>query len=168
MSLNALVVMGVAGCGKSSIGRELAAELGWPLIEGDDFHSAENRVLMAAGVPLTDAHRQGWLTMLAAELTRYPDGAVLSCSALKRAYRDQLRAAHANLGFVYLELLPEQALARVRSRGAGHFFPASLVASQFETLEPPLGEPAVLRLDATREPAVLCQSALDWLRADAK
>ena len=167
MSLSALVVMGVAGCGKSSLGREIAAALGWPMIEGDDFHSAENRALMAAGVPLTDAHRQGWLAMLAAELTHYPDGVVLTCSALKRAYRDRLREAHANLGFVYLELSPEQALARASSRG-DHFFPASLVASQFETLEPPLDEAAVLRLDARREPAVLCRSALDWLRTAAK
>lgn len=168
MAVSAVVVMGVAGCGKSSVGREMAAATGWPLIEGDDFHSAENRALMAAGIPLTDAHRQSWLAALAAELTRYPHGAVLSCSALKRAYRDQLRAARAGLGFVYLDLTPDEALARVQSRGAGHFFPASLIASQFETLEPPMGEPAVLRLQARLPLATLQQAAMDWLRTAAR
>ncbi|HEY4080967.1 MAG TPA: gluconokinase [Burkholderiaceae bacterium] len=158
-----VVVMGVAGCGKSSLGREVAAKLGWPMVEGDDFHGPENKALMAAGTPLTDANRAGWLDTLAAELGRYPGGVVLSCSALKQRYRDQLRAASTGLRFVYLELSPEAALARVSGRGGGHFFPAALVASQFEGLETPAAERGVLCLDATLSLDALLEAALDWI-----
>ena len=88
--------MGVAGCGKSSLGHAVAQALGWPLVEGDDFHPAANVAKMRAGIPLVDADRVGWLALLGAELQRHPGGAVLTCSALKRAYRDQLRAASRN------------------------------------------------------------------------
>lgn len=140
--------MGVAGCGKSAVGARAAAALGLPLVEGDDFHGAEAVAKMRAGQPLTDADRAGWLDRLAAELAARPEGAVLTCSALKRAYRERLRAASAGLRFAYLQLSPEVALARVQGRAA-HFFPAALIDSQFATLEPPLGEPGVLVLDAT-------------------
>ena len=160
-----VVVMGVAGCGKSSLARDLAAQLGWPMIEGDDFHGPENKALMAAGTPLTDANRAGWLDTLALELARCSDGVVLSCSALKQRYRDRLRAASAGLRFVYLELSPEAALVRVSGRG-GHFFPGGLVTSQFEALEPPVGERRVLSLDATLSSDALLEATLDWLRRD--
>lgn len=147
--MNSIVVMGVSGCGKSSLAEALAQRLGLPAIEGDSFHPPANRAKMTAGVPLTDADRDGWLDALGAELQRHPGGAVLSCSALKRAYRERLRAAAPGLRFVHLALTREEALRRVAGRGAGHFFPDSLVDSQFATLESPAGEPGVVELDAT-------------------
>ena len=99
--MSSIVVMGVAGCGKSSLGAVLADTEALPLIEGDDFHSAANRRKMAEGTPLTDADRDGWLDTLAAELARHPAGAVLTCSALKRRYRDRLRSAVPGLGFAH-------------------------------------------------------------------
>ncbi len=147
--MTSLVVMGVAGCGKSSLGAALAAAEGLPLIEGDDFHSPANRLKMAEGTALTDADRDGWLDALAAELARHPRGAVLTCSSLKRRYRERLRAAAPGLRFVFLAITPAEAEQRVAARAGTHFFHRSLVASQFEALEPPLGEPGVLPLDAT-------------------
>ncbi len=143
-----LVVMGVAGCGKSAVGSRVAASLALPFIEGDAFHAPASVAKMQAGQPLTDADRAGWLARLADELAARPTGAVLSCSALKRAYRERLRAARPGLRFAYLALTPATALARVQSRGA-HFFPAGLIASQFDTLEPPDSEPGVLTLDGS-------------------
>src|SRR3990167_11238428 len=88
-----LVVMGVAGCGKSSLGQLCAAALGLPLLEGDDFHSASNVAKMRSGTPLSDEDRAAWLDTLAAQLQAHPQGVVLTCSALKRRYRERLRAA---------------------------------------------------------------------------
>lgn len=157
------VIMGVAGCGKSVLGAELAARLDLPLVEGDDFHPASNIEKMRAGLPLTDADRAEWLRRLADELRRRPQGAVLTCSALKRAYRDLLRAAVPRLHFVHLALSPQQALERVKAR-TDHFYPPSLVASQFEALEDPAGEPLVHVLDATRHVERLVEEAHRCLR----
>jgi len=157
-----LVVMGVSGCGKSHVGATIATELALPLVEGDEFHGAGNRERMRNGVALTDADRADWLERLGSELQRHPGGAVLTCSALKRAYRDRLRAAAPGLRFVWLDLDPQAALARVAQRPA-HFFPAGLVATQFDTLEPPHGEPGVLRLDALQPPQGLAQAVAAWL-----
>ncbi|GAA0744222.1 gluconokinase [Ideonella azotifigens] len=156
--------MGVAGCGKSSVGAALAQAEGLPLIEGDDFHGEANRAKMAQGIALTDADRQGWLDRLAALLQQHPQGVVLTCSALKMAYRERLRAARPGLAFLYLQIDRDAALARVANRSA-HFFSASLVDSQFATLEPPVGEPRVLTLDATAKLAELQQQASAWLHA---
>ena len=90
--MTSLVVMGVSGCGKSRVGAAIAEQLGLPLIEGDAFHAEANRALMRDGIPLTDADRADWLDRLGAELKLRPDGAVLTCSALKVSYRDRLRA----------------------------------------------------------------------------
>lgn len=158
-----LVVMGVSGCGKSSLAGMLARELGLPLVEGDDFHPPRNVSKMRAGIALTDADRSGWLDTLAGALAEHHQGAVLSCSALKRVYRDRLRAAVPRLLFVYLDLSREEAERRVAGRGAGHFFAASLVADQFATLEPPIGEEGVLRVDATASLPALAKQARDWL-----
>nr|WP_222432766.1 gluconokinase [Caenimonas sedimenti] len=158
----ALVVMGVSGCGKSQLGAALAARLGWPLIEGDSFHAEANLERMRQGIPLTDADRAGWLTRLAMELGDHPGGAVLTCSALKGSYRDRLRAAVPALRFAWLDLDPASAQARVGQRPT-HFFPAGLVATQFEALEPPHGEPGVLRLDALLPPAELAELVLGWM-----
>jgi len=157
----ALVVMGVSGCGKSHVGAAVAARLGLPLIEGDEFHSEANRAAMRAGVPLTDADRTDWLDRLGAALKQHPSGAVLTCSALKAAYRERLRAAAPGLCFAWLDLDRNAATHRVAQR-ATHFFPAGLVASQFEALEPPLGEARVLRLDATLAPEAIADQVVRW------
>jgi gluconokinase len=161
-----LTVMGVAGSGKSSLGRAVAQAMQLPLIEGDDFHAPASRDKMRRGVPLDDADREGWLDRLCAELHRHPQGAVLSCSALKRSYRERLRGGVPGLRFAFLQIGQSQARERVAARAAEHLFPPSLVASQFATLEPPLGEPGVLCLDAMRPLAELSDEALRWLRRE--
>lgn len=158
-----IVVMGVSGCGKSSLGQALAANFGLPLIEGDDFHPEANIRKMSNGIPLDDADRAGWLARLGAELAARPAGAVLTCSALKRAYRDRLRAAVPGLRFVHMQIDRDEALARVQGRT--HFFSASLVDNQFQTLEPPTGEPGVLPVQATAPLPQLCAQVRAWLAA---
>lgn len=158
-----VVVMGVSGCGKSAVGERIAQSLGLPLVEGDEFHPASNIDKMRRGLPLEDEDRAGWLDLLAAELARHPAGAVLTCSALKRAYRDRLRAAIPALRFVHLQLTQHEALRRVQSRG-GHFYPPSLVASQFGALEDPAGEPGVLGVDAGLPLDAVAEQAVRWLR----
>lgn len=157
-----VVVMGVAGCGKSAVGQQLAHQLGLPLVEGDDFHPTTNIEKMRQGLPLSDEDRAGWLAALGAQLARQAGGAVLTCSALKRAYRDALRAAVPGLRFVHLALTQHQALERVASR-TDHFYPPSLVASQFEALEDPAGEPGVLAVDATLHLDEVTARTATWL-----
>ena len=160
----ALVVMGVSGCGKSSVGAACADALGWTLHEGDTYHAPESVAKMRAGTPLTDADRAGWLDRLVDLLASPPEGAgrVLTCSALRRRYRDRLREATPRLGFVFLALDYDAALARVQSR-AGHFFSPALVSNQFATLESPVGEPGVLVLDATQPMAALVAAVVAWV-----
>lgn len=158
--------MGVAGCGKSVVGAQLAARLGLPLVEGDDFHPASNIEKMRHGIPLTDVDRAGWLQHLADELRARPGGVVLTCSALKRSYRETLRGAVEPLHFLHLSLTPHQALERVSSR-TDHFYPPSLVASQFEALEDPKGEPLVLQVDATEHVDRIVERAARWLAPTA-
>lgn len=165
--MSSLVVMGVAGCGKSSLGAALAAVQALTLVEGDDFHSPENRQKMAEGSPLTDADRDGWLDALAVELQRHPAGCVLTCSALKRRYRERLRAAAPGLRFVFMAIGRDDAERRVAARAGRHFFHRALVASQFEALEPPEGEPGVLTLDATRPLDALRVDVVRWLHQHA-
>lgn len=162
MAAGSLVVMGVAGCGKSSLAEAFAHAEGLPMVEGDAFHSPDSVDKMRRGVALTDADRDGWLGRLGDELRR--GDAVLTCSALRRAYRDRLRAASPGLRFAFLDIGREDALARVRGRASAHFFSASLVDSQFATLEPPLGEPGVLRLDAVAPPDTLLAELRTWWR----
>lgn len=158
-----LVVMGVAGCGKSSLGEVLARALGLVLVEGDDFHSASSRAKMQQGIALTDADRASWLDALAAQLLAHPQGVVLTCSALKLSYRMRLRAACPDLRFVFLEIPVAVAKTRVAARGQAHFFSSSLVDSQFATLESPVGEPGVLALDATQDLKQLQAHVQAWL-----
>ena len=154
--------MGVAGCGKSSLAAAVAQAEGLPLIEGDDFHGPANRDKMSRGIALTDADRDDWLAALAVQLRDAPQGIALTCSALKRSYRERLRSAAPGLRFVFLDIDRDAALARVAGRNA-HFFSASLVDSQFATLESPIGEPGVLRVDATAAPAQLQAEVSAWL-----
>ncbi len=162
---DSLVIMGVAGCGKSSLGAAVAQATGLKLVEGDDFHSPANRAKMSQGVALTDADREGWLTTLSEQLRSNPGGLVLTCSALKRAYRERLRQAAPGLRFVFLDINREQAQARVAARAPLHFFSSSLVDSQFATLEDPSGEAGVLRVDALRPLPQLQAEVTDWLGA---
>ena len=139
MPRHALVVMGVAGVGKSRIGEALASSLQLPFVEGDAFHPPESVAQMRAGIPLTDDSRQGWLQSLATQLRDARDryqGVVLTCSALKRRYRDVLRSGDDSLQFILLH--GDTALLRERlTTRAGHYMPASLLESQVSTLEIP-------------------------------
>ncbi|MCE1114449.1 MULTISPECIES: gluconokinase [Pseudomonas] len=164
--LSAIVVMGVAGCGKSSIGAAIAARSGGRLVEGDAFHPAANIAKMSAGIPLDDDDRAGWLVRLGEELQTIitaGERPILTCSALKRRYRETLRQAVPELGFVFLELTPQEAEKRVLAR-PGHFMPASLIDSQFAALESPRGEPLTLALDATRPIEAIAETVHDWLK----
>lgn len=148
MSISALVVMGVSGAGKSTIGRRLADELGWDFEEGDGLHPAVNVAKMAAGEPLTDEDRMPWLARVRewidAEIADGRHG-VITCSALKRAYRDLLRRPE--VLFVYLEV-PRAELARRLESRRDHYMPASLLDSQLEALEPPAHDEAALTVAA--------------------
>lgn len=148
MSISALVVMGVSGAGKSTIGRRLADELGWDFEEGDGLHPAVNVAKMAAGEPLTDEDRMPWLARVRewidAEIADGRHG-VITCSALKRAYRDLLRRPE--VLFVYLEV-PRAELARRLESRRDHYMPASLLDSQLEALEPPAQDEAALTVAA--------------------
>ena len=135
-----VVLMGVSGSGKTVVGQALAADLGWPFFDGDDFHPPANVAKMAAGTPLTDADRWPWLDRLAAEMAAVNArgaNAVLACSALKQAYRDRLDRA-GNVRVVHLK--GDEATIAARLAGRSHrYMPATLLASQFATLEEPAG-----------------------------
>lgn len=161
---SSVVVMGVAGCGKSSLGHALAQRLGFELIEGDDHHSDSNRQKMRQGTALTDDDRAGWLSTLGRLLARRPGGMVLTCSSLRRTYRNQLRAASPGLRFVFLDITPELARERVAARSS-HFFHSGLVDSQFATLEPPMGEPGVLRVDAALPLGASLERVAAWVNS---
>ncbi len=133
-----VVVMGVSGVGKSHVAAALAAATGWTFLEGDSLHSAANRARMSGGLPLTDADRAPWLAAVAGwigEREAAGENGVLSCSALRRSYRDALRAGHPSVWFAHLTAPPDVLERRLRAR-TGHFMPASLLASQLATLEP--------------------------------
>ncbi len=166
MPAPAIVVMGVSGCGKSSVAAGLAAALGADWIDGDDLHSAESVAKMRAGTPLSDADRWPWLDRIGARLaeaTQGERGLVIACSALKRAYRDRLRAAAPGLRFVFLDGSAELIGERL-ARRAGHYMPAGLLASQLQTLERPGAEEGdVLRLDVAEAVERLVFEAVDRL-----
>jgi carbohydrate kinase (thermoresistant glucokinase family) len=130
-----VVVMGVSGAGKTTIGAALARELGWHFIDADDHHPPANVARMAAGEPLTDADRRPWLDALNGLLRNEKD-AVLACSALKQSYRDRLTAGIVDFQFIYLKGDAELIGARLAQR-RHRYMPASLLKSQFEILEPP-------------------------------
>lgn len=162
-----VAVMGVAGSGKSVVGAALAQALGACFIEGDRLHPAENVARMAAGKPLTDDDRAGWLDAVGREIAaKAADGAgvVAACSALKRRYRDRLRGFAPSLVFLHLSLDPDTARRRVLGR-EGHFMPPSLVDSQFADLEPPEPDEAALTLDALRPVGDLVEAAVAFVRA---
>jgi gluconokinase len=147
----ALVVMGVSGSGKTTVGELLAKRLGWAFMEGDRLHPPANVEKMRQGIPLTDADRWPWLDRIGEELKSWAGegkSGVLTCSALKRAYRDRIRAARPDVRFVYVKGSEALIAARVAARHH-EYMPASLLRSQFDTLEEPtLGEPGVVTVDA--------------------
>jgi gluconokinase len=133
-----VLLMGVSGSGKSTVGRALAAELDWPFLDADTLHPQANVAKMASGIPLTDADRWPWFDRIVAEMRRYAaagKNVVVACSALKQAYRDRL-ANGGPVRFVYLKGEAETIAPRLAGR-TGHFMPPTLLASQFATLEEP-------------------------------
>lgn len=151
------VVMGVAGAGKSLIGAAFARALGVDFVEGDAYHPPENVARMSAGVPLTDDDRLGWLHALATRLGVAADadeGLVLACSALKRTYRDLLRARDPSVRFVFLDGAPALIAHRL-SRRRGHYMPASLLESQLATLEVPSPDEGAWTCDISASPEAI-------------
>ena len=163
----AIIVMGVSGSGKSTIGALLAEALAWPFADADGFHPAENVAKMAAGQPLTDEDRWPWLDAIAAYIgasRTAEQPVVVACSALRRAYRDRLRAGHKDLIFLHLAgeagLIGERQAAR-----QGHFMPPSLMASQFATLEDPAAEADAVTVSVSASPHEVVATAIDQLAA---
>ncbi|MDQ1555513.1 MAG: gluconokinase [Actinomycetota bacterium] len=157
----ALVVMGVSGSGKSTVGSELAQTLGRPFVDADDLHPASNKQKMAAGIPLTDDDRLPWLNAVGAALAE-ETSPVVACSALKRVYRDILRRAEPAIAFVELDGSRELLEERMRAR-RGHFMPTSLLDSQLATLEPLQGDEVGVRIDISADPSTLVDRVLGSL-----
>lgn len=143
--------MGVAGSGKTTVGRRLAETLGWPYVEGDDLHPPANREKMAAGIPLTDADRLPWLRELRARIEHAltaGENAVVACSALKSSYREVLAGGLEEVRFVHLTGSPELIRERLAER-PGHFMKAGMLDSQLAALEPPAD---AVEVDVARSP----------------
>lgn len=158
----AVVVMGVSGSGKTTIAQVLARRLGWQEAEADDFHPAANVAKMHAGIPLTDDDRKPWLEALRHWINAAPGSVILTCSALKRSYRDELRTAAARVEFIHLD--GDHAVIRNRiTARTGHFMPASLLDSQFATLEPLQPDEAGLVVNVDEDPAVMADEAITAL-----
>jgi gluconokinase len=150
-----VVVAGVAGSGKTTVGQLLAGRLGWTFTDGDSFHPAANVAKMRAGLPLTDADREPWLAAITAWMDDIADSgqsAVLACSALKRRYRDELLSGRDQAEMVFLVISEEEDQTRLAMR-AGHFFHEPLMASQFADLEMPQDEPRVHLITVGQRPA---------------
>jgi gluconokinase len=157
--------MGVSGSGKSTVGAMLAGRLGWAYAEADDFHSAANVAKMHAGIPLTDDDRWPWLRAIGAWMDAQAAAgapAVVSCSALKRRYRDLLRAGRPHVRLVYLDGDKNLIVRRMAAR-LGHFFPARLLDSQFRELEPPQADEHPLTVKAAGTPASIVAEILEEL-----
>ncbi|KAK3299032.1 P-loop containing nucleoside triphosphate hydrolase protein [Chaetomium fimeti] len=164
------LVTGPAGCGKSTVAKHIADSLQLPFVEGDEYHPKANIEKMSAGIPLTDADRWDWLTALREasinELDKGSDGVVLTCSALKRKYRDVIRVApyftpNVHLHFIYLDAPEEVLLQRVSAR-QNHYMGANMVHSQFEVLERPTADEVdVITIDVTQSQEAVKADALD-------
>ena len=160
-----VVVMGVSGCGKSTVGGLLAERLGATFLEGDSLHPPRNIERMAAGVALTDADRCDWLLAIAARLADARAAGcpfVVSCSALKRSYRELLRGPSSDLAFVHLSGTPALLTERMHSR-PGHYMPTSLLASQFATLEAPAADERSVTFDTALPAEQIADRAAAWL-----
>ncbi len=158
-----ILLMGVAGAGKTTVGKLLASELGWDFADADDYHPAANVEKMRDGIPLTDADRAPWLETLRSLIAGWISAGkntVLACSALRRAYREALRIAP-DMQIVYLKITPELLQQRLRAR-RGHFMTEQMIESQLAALEEP--ECAVV-IDADQSPAQIVKEIRTWLAA---
>jgi gluconokinase len=163
-----LVIMGVSGSGKTTVGPLLAGRLGWPYAEADDFHSEANVAKMAAGRPLDDEDRRPWLEAIAAWIAdrqQRGEPAVVSCSALKRRYRDLLRGGRDGVRVVYLEGSRELIERRMVARH-GHFMKAAMLDSQFADLEPPTPDEDVVVVSIDGTPGAIVEEVLRRLSAE--
>jgi carbohydrate kinase (thermoresistant glucokinase family) len=160
-----LVVMGVSGAGKTTVGELVARRLGWAFVDGDDLQPETNIDKMRGGVPLTDADRAPWLKAIGAWMDARIKAAqpgVVACSALKRAYRDTLRAGRPQVRIVYLRG-SEDEIARRLARRTGHFWPANLLASQLDALEEPAADENAIVVDIGATPDAMAKAVIDQL-----
>jgi gluconokinase len=164
---HAIVVMGVAGSGKTTVARALAKHYGFVFVDADDFHTDDAKARMAAGVALTDADREPWVGMLVCELRRIAqqgDSSVLAFSGLRAAHRQRLRDSGVPIRFVFLHAAPTVIAERLAAR-SGHFMPAELLGSQFDALQPPVAEPDVVTVDVAGTPAQVLHRVIGALDA---
>jgi gluconokinase len=159
-----IIVMGVSGSGKTSVGTAIAEAMNLPFLEGDILHPESNVKKMEAGIPLTDDDRWPWLDKIGTALAKADNGLVVSCSALKVSYRDRLRQkAPGALAFVFLDGKAEVLRSHMSQR-TGHFMPVSMLDSQLATLESPIGEALVLRQDVADSIDEIVAASVVWLR----
>jgi gluconokinase len=163
-----IVVMGVSGAGKSTVAAELVKRLGWPFAEGDDFHPPENVAKMHAGIPLDDDDRWPWLRRLAdwiGEHEKAGRSAVVTCSALKRSYRDVLREGHPSVWFAHVRADPSLIQQRVETR-RGHYMPPSLLGSQLEILQPLADDEPGAQISGVDPAGQVADHVLEALRSE--
>jgi len=157
--------MGVSGSGKSTVGEKLAAALHLPFLEGDSLHPKSNVDKMASGIPLQDEDRWPWLDKIGERMAAAEQGLIVSCSSLKKSYRDRLRAAvGGQLAFVFLDGSFEVLHEHMGHR-RGHFMPVTMLESQLATLESPVGEPLVFRADIVDPIEKIVAESLEWVRS---
>jgi len=160
-----LVVMGVSGAGKTTVGELIAERLDWPFVDGDDLHPEANIDKMRSGVPLTDADRAPWLAAIGAWIdarAKADQPGVVACSALKRAYRARLREGRPQVRIVYLRGSQTEIAERLAHR-SGHFWPAKLLASQFADLEPPATDEHAIVVDIGEAPEAVAKAVIERL-----
>ncbi len=160
-----IIVMGVSGSGKSTVGEKLAEALNLPFLEGDSLHPKSNVDKMASGIPLQDEDRWPWLDKIGERMATAEQGLIVSCSSLKKSYRERLRAAvGGQLAFVFLDGSFEVLHEHMGHR-TGHFMPVTMLESQLATLESPVGEPLVFRVDVVDSIEKIVAESLEWLRS---
>ncbi|MBD7990902.1 gluconokinase [Ochrobactrum quorumnocens] len=163
-----IIVMGVSGSGKSTVGEKLAAALVLPFLEGDSLHPKTNVDKMASGIPLQDEDRWPWLDTIGERLATAENGIIVSCSSLKKSYRDRLRnASDGPLLFVFLDGSFDVLYEHMGHR-TGHFMPVTMLESQLATLESPVGEPFVFRADVADPIEKIVAESLSWVQSTAR
>lgn len=163
-----IIVMGVSGSGKSTVGEKLASALNLPFLEGDSLHPKANVDKMASGIPLQDEDRWPWLDKIGERLATAENGIIVSCSSLKKSYRDRLRnASRGPLLFVFLDGSFDVLYEHMGHR-TGHFMPVAMLESQLATLESPVGEPLVFRADVADPIEKIVAASLNWVQVTAQ